>query len=169
VSFFVAHCCNQKTRGGVKLLIATLMALLPALIFLLARPYVPANHLECQQQFHDILQNGFLESPQFQQDKIIFMHSNYGPALLYGTHYSVIATNDHHNPDGVKDSFDFFAVTEPRAKEIVTNRKTDLILLCQPEFPRGFNPDNSQWLQPVPLPEQYKLWHLYRLKREKQP
>jgi hypothetical protein len=166
VSFFVAQCCNKRPVSGIKILILAFMALLPELIFLLARPYVPSNHLACQQQFHGILQSQFLESPQFHQDKILFMHSNYGPALLYGSHYSVIATNDHHNPDGVRDSFDFFAVNEQEARNIATKRNIDLILLCQPEFPRGFNPDNSSWLQPVPLPEQYKLWHLYRLKRD---
>ena len=169
VSFFVAHCCSKNTGTFIKGLIVSAMALLPALILLLARPYIPASHHDCTRQFHDMLQDKFLDSPQFQLDKILFIHSNYGPALLYGTHYSVIATNDHHNPDGLKDSFDFFAVNEQGAKEIVTKRKTDLILLCQPEFPKGFNPDHSHWLQPVPLPKQFGLWHLYRLKGDKQP
>lgn len=164
VSFVVEQSC----RKGIKILLIAFMASLPTLIFLLTRPYVPTSHLACQQQFHDMLQNKFLESPQFHQDKIMFIHSNYGPALLYGSHFSVVATNDHHNPQGVKDSFDFFTFTEQPARDIVSRRKIDLILLCQPEFPRGFNPDKGAWLHPVPLPEQYKLWHLYRLERDTQ-
>lgn len=169
VSFFVAQCGKKITGSGAKWLALIIMILLPTLIFSLARPYLAATHLQCQQQFYNLIEDGFLERPQFNHDKILFIHSNYGPLMLYKTHYSVIATNDHHNPDGVKDNFEFFKANEPQAREIVTQRNVDLILLCQAEFPTRFDPDKSPWLQAIPLPDKYKLWRLYQPQKGQHP
>ena len=162
VSFFVARCCNKKMNQLAKIGLIIAMTLLPSLILSLARTYVPLKQLQCQQQFYNMMHDNFLEGPQFRSDKIIFAHSNYGPLLLYSTHYSIIATNDHHNPDGLKDSFNFFNADEAGAKDIVSKRHVDLILLCQAEHATHFSPDKSLWLEPITVPEKYSLWHLYR-------
>ena len=163
VSFFVASCCNKKMSNYLRLAIVGAMVFMPSAILSLGNDFVPLAHLQCQQQFHKMIEDNFLELPQFTHDKTLFVHSNYGPLILFYTHYSIVATNDHHNPEGVKDSFTFFKSDESAAKKIIAKRQIDLILLCQAEHPVQFDPNQSQWLQPIVLPEKYPLWRLYRV------
>ncbi|KTD24815.1 Uncharacterised protein [Legionella lansingensis] len=160
VSFLMKDIKN--TSFLFRLFAFILMVSLPSLILSLARDYFSKPEQICQEQFYSMLNNRFLGSPQFKQDKRIFVHSNYGPLLLYSTPFSIVASNDHHNPQGLKDSILFFKTNEAKAKDIVLRRQIDLILLCPIEFSTKFNPDKASWLRQVPLPKEYSQWRLYR-------
>ncbi|MDP1604232.1 MAG: hypothetical protein Q8M03_13315 [Legionella sp.] len=163
VSFFVAAICNYKISSLAKILLIGLMALMPHFILLLTKDYLPLAHHQCQKQFYSMMQDGFFNNPAFSEDKILLAHSNYGPLLLYSTHFSIIATNDHHNLQGVKDSFDFFKKDKLSAQKIVSKRKADLFLVCPSEHAPSFDYQKSAWLSPVALPEKYSKWQLYRI------
>jgi hypothetical protein len=165
ISFFVAHCCKKTGNRLGKLCLVATMAILPATILLLKANDTSHPQELCQTQLHNMIHDDFLEKPPLNHDKMIFAESNYGPLILYATHYSIVATNDHHNPLGIKDSFNFFKANEIAAKNIVMSRGVDLILLCNAKRPTGFNIDSSQWLQNIPLPEAYSQWRLYRVAR----
>ncbi|WED43861.1 hypothetical protein [Legionella cardiaca] len=160
VSFLIKE--SKSSYPGIKSLLIILLISLPTLILFLAKDYFLNSQQICQQQFYLMLRNGFLNQPQFNQDKSIFVHSNYGPLLVYATRYSIVATNDHHNPEGLKDSMNFFREKESDAKQMILQRKIDLILLCPIEHPTQFNPHKSSWLKPIPLPSTYSQWQLYR-------
>jgi hypothetical protein len=74
----------------------------------------------------------------------------------------VVATNDHHNPMGIEDTFNFFKEDETAAKSMVKRRNIDLILLCKGRDATLFNLDKSDWVERINLPEKYSKWRLYR-------
>ncbi|WP_058441550.1 hypothetical protein [Legionella brunensis] len=162
MSFFIREI--ENTRQLFRLPFLILMVCLPFLILMLAKDYFVDSQQLCQQQLYLILRDDFLNQPQFNQDKIIFAHSNYGPLLLYSTRYAIVATNDHHNPEGLKDSILFFKSTESIVEQMILRRKVDLVLLCPLEHHTEFNPQTSPWLLAVPLPKEYSQWQLYRVK-----
>jgi hypothetical protein len=159
VSFFVSHCC-QKLKHFAAICFILAMALMPASILRLENK--PLDNHPCREQLQNMLQEGLLETPTFKHDKILFAESNYGSLILYLSDYSIIATNDHHNPMGIKDSFNFFKTDEDTAKGMIMRRKVDLILLCKNKQPTGFDINQSTWLQRIPLPKIYSQWQLYR-------
>jgi hypothetical protein len=163
VSFFVAACCEKKMARFMKILLMGLMALLPQLIVLLSKDYVPLAHQECQKEFYSMMQDRFFDGPNFTRDKIMLVHSNYGPLVLYSTHLSIIASNDHHNPQGVKDSFNFFKANQLTAQQIINKRHVNLLLVCENEHSTSFDRQSSSWLKPIALPEKYSQWQLYRI------
>lgn len=163
VSFFVKAICDKKISSLSKILFVILMALIPRFILLLAKDYMPPAHQQCQAQFYRMMQDGYFDSPVFAKDKTLMIHSNYGPLILYSTHFSIIATNDHHNPQGVKDSFNFFKANQPAAYQIVAHRKVDLFLVCPSEYNTSFAPHETSWLKSLALPQQYSQWQLYRI------
>lgn len=162
VSFFVASMGAKKIAVSIKVFFLLGMVFLPQLILGLAKDTLPPAHQECQTQFHQMLTDGFLENPAYQRDSILFAHSNYGPLLLHATHFSIIASNDHHNPQGVRDSFTFFKADETTAQQIAAKRNIDLFLLCPSEHALQFHPEKSAWLEPLNLPKKYSQWQLYR-------
>lgn len=154
----------QNKTEYLKVLFLLVMVFLPSLILSLSRNYFVDTQQLCQQQLYLMLRNNFLNQAQFSQDKTLFIHSNYGPLLLYYTRYAIVATNDHHNPHGLKDSLQFFNSSEANAKTAILGRKVDLVLLCPKEHATQFNPNVSSWLQPITLPKEYSQWKLYRPK-----
>ena len=162
VSFFVAHLCNISANKLGNLCLVFAIAMMPAAIVLLSKNDLAPVKKKCQKQFHEMIHDGFLDKPSFRHDKIMLADSNDGPLILYATHFSVIATNDHHNPQGIKDSFNFFYENEIIAKNRMMHRKIDLVLLCKAKLPKGFDIDTRQWLQRVSLPGAYSYWRLYR-------
>ncbi len=134
----------------------------PNLILILAKGYANPQQQHCEDQLHEMLIQKFFDQSQFTHDKSLLIHSNYGPLILYSSHFSIVASNDHHNPNGVKDSFYFFKGREEQAKNIVDKRHINLLLLCPKGYSLGFNPQTSNWLKPVPLPSKYSAWQLYR-------
>ncbi|KTD07130.1 hypothetical protein [Legionella jamestowniensis] len=152
---------KDKSRG-MQFIWVAIMSLLPFLISLTIKDYFIDPQQLCLQQFHSMLKDKFLENPRFTNDKTIFIHSNYGPLLLYSTQYSIVATNDHHNPQGLKDTIRFFKANEKEARQIIQRRKIDLILLCPLEHPTQFNPKTSPWLKRISLPPTYSQWQLYQ-------
>ncbi|ASQ45485.1 hypothetical protein clem_04635 [Legionella clemsonensis] len=152
----------KHTSQSMQVMVVGVMSFLPLLISLTIKDYFVDSQQLCLQQFHLMLNNKFLETPQFGKDKTLFIHSNYGPLLLYSTQYAIIATNDHHNPQGLKDTLRFFKANEKEARQIIQKRQIDLILLCPLEHPTRFNPQTSYWLQQVSLPSSYSQWQLYR-------
>lgn len=164
VSFFIAQCGKTTRSKAPKILILVFFIFLPKFLILLTKDYLPPAQELCQTELYSMLKNGYLESSSFKKDKIILAHSNYGPLLLYSTHFSIIGTNDHHNVDGLKDSFSFFKEDRDIAERIVKKRGIDLVLFCSTGLPR-FNPDETSWLIPIPLPKEYSQWHLYRIRK----
>ena len=162
VSFFVFHFSNTRINQFIKWLIIVLIILLPSLLFFSSRGLISEAEEQCQKQFYTMIEDKFLEQPQFIKDKILFISSNYGPFILYFTHFAVVATNDHHNPSGLEDSFKFFTEDEEDAKSMVRRRGIDLILLCDNGYKPSFNLDKSTWLEGINLPATYSKWHLYR-------
>jgi hypothetical protein len=162
-SFFMKD--RQNLSSFTKGLFLMGMIAMPSAIFSLRTDYFLASQRVCEQQLYSMLQNHFLEQAQFNQDKIIFSHSNYGPLLLYSTRFSIIATNDHHNPEGLKDSIRFFQGDEANARNMVMRRNIDLILLCPASYPSQFNPNKVSWLVNIALPKDYSAWRLYRRKK----
>lgn len=163
VSFSVNQFKNKNFVLKTGILI--LMTFMPTAIVSLENNYFVPAQQACQQQLYSMLYDQFLLQSQFHQDKRLLTYSNYGPLLLYTTPFSVVATNDHHNPQGVRDSIEFFSGGEQQARKIVDARGIDLILLCPAGYHIGFNPEHSPWLQRVPLPQSYDQWHLYRVSR----
>ncbi len=162
ISFFVAYFADTKTHQLIKWSIISLIVILPSILFMVSRNPASEEAQQCQKQFYSMIEDNFLEQPQFSQDKILFMSNNYGPFILYFTHFAVVATNDHHNPRGIEDTFNFFKEDEKAAKSMVRRRNIDLILLCEGGAFPAFNLDNSAWVKPINLPEKYSKWHLYR-------
>lgn len=162
VSFFIHACCHINLSLIQRMLLVMLIALLPATLFFLSKNGTPPQSIQCRQQFDNMLLDRILEKPQFKNKKRIFAHANYGPFLLYYTHYDIVAINDHHNLQGIKDTFDFFTETEQEAQNMIRTRKIDFILLCKAEHLPRFDLNDSRWVQPVPLPEKYSLWLLYQ-------
>lgn len=162
VSFFVAYFAETKINKLIKLCVIALLIFLPSVLFLVSRNPVSEETMQCQKQFYSMMKDKVLEEQQFKKDKILFISSNYGPFILYYTHFAVVATNDHHNPVGLEDTFNFFKEKEQSAKSMVRRRKIDLILLCNKTDEPAFNLDKSNWLKQINLPKQYSLWRLYR-------
>ena len=79
----------------------------------------------------------------------------------------MVATNNHHNPIGIEDTFNFFKEDETAAKSMVKRRNIDLILLCTSRDTPAFNLDKSDWVERINLPEKYSKWSLYRHVRSK--
>ncbi|WP_231861897.1 glycosyltransferase family protein [Legionella hackeliae] len=152
----------KHSRLSFQLISVAILSALPLFIFSLSNDYFVDSQQLCQQQFYRMLQDKFLEKPQFKKDNIIFVHSNYGPLLLYSTRYSIIATNDHHNPEGLKTSLRFFKASNEEAKQLMQQRNVDLILICPLEQSTAFNPQTSSWLKKIPLPSSYSQWQLYQ-------
>lgn len=162
VSFFVADLMNTKIHRLIKWFIIGLIILLPALLDKVVRSPVSEGVLQCQKQFFSMMADNILEQPQFSKDKILFIPSNYGPFILYFTHFAVVATNDHHNPIGLEDTFNFFKEDENAARAMIKRRDINLILLCKNGYSPTFNLDHSDWVKRIDLPEKYSEWRLYR-------
>ncbi|MCL9685676.1 hypothetical protein [Legionella maioricensis] len=159
ISFFVAYFANTKVNQLFKWSLIGLLVILPSLLFMISRNPASVETQQCQKQFDSMIEDNLLEQPQFSRDKILFMSSNYGPFILYFTHFAVVAINDHHNPMGIEDTFNFFKEDESAAKSMVRRRNIDLILLCNAPT---FNLDKSDWVERIHLPEKYSKWRLYR-------
>ncbi len=159
VSFFAASFDCNKIK---QLLFIILMALLPLAIASI-KDTVESDSRKCREQFNQMLLDGFFEQSSFKNEKIIFAHSNYGPLLLYYTHFSVVATNDHHNLEGVRDTFNFFTENKQNAKKMLHKRNIHLVLLCKLERQPSFELNEKNGLQPIFLPTKYSLWQLYRV------
>ncbi|WP_157010325.1 hypothetical protein [Legionella fallonii] len=163
ISFFVAYLANSKIHRLIKWLIIGLIILLPSILSIISRNPVSEGVLQCQKQFYSIIEDNILELPQFSQDKILFTSSNYGPFILYFTHFAVVATNDHHNPMGLEDTFNFFKEDESAAKSMIRRRNIDLILLCSGGASPIFDLEHSGWVERIHLPEKYSKWRLYHV------
>lgn len=159
-SFWVQQFKASKMLVRVGIFLATIS--LPSILLFLNPDYATPGQQRCEEQLYAMLHNNFFMQTQFNQDKRLFVHSNYGPLFLYATELSIVATNDHHNPQGVQDSYYFFKGDEHRAKQIADKRQIDLVLICPGGYSLGFNPQQSHWLKPVPLPDDYSKWQLYR-------
>ena len=158
-SFWLGHFKSSKLlKSGILLC----MVFLPSLILSLAKNYTNPEQQICEEQLYSMLNHKLFDQAQFSQDKSLFIHSNYGPLLLYATNFSIVATNDHHNPQGVEDSYYFFKGKEAIAKQIAVKRQINLILICPTGYSLGFNPQNTNWLKAIPLPNKYSKWQLYR-------
>jgi hypothetical protein len=165
VSYFLTDfCAIKKIHTLVKGLIIVLILLLPAGLFWGERQFISESELTCQQQFIGMLKTKFLDSPVFLKDKILFTTTNYGPFILYFTHFAVVGTNDHHNAQGYEDTYNFFKADEATARAVVEKRGIDLVLLCKSGHKTTFNISKTGWLEPVSLPERYSLWELYRFR-----
>jgi len=119
VSFLIEDYCMKKRAFLIKATFVLALAILPSSLIFLVKDFVSLNEQHCEEQLQLILREKFLEQQQFQRDKTLFIHSNYGPLILYGSHFSVIGTNDHHNPQGLMDSLNFFKETEQEAHHMV--------------------------------------------------
>lgn len=162
ISFFVAYFAKTKVHQFTKWFIIGLIAILPAILFMVSRNPVSEEVQQCQKQFYSMIEDNILEQLQFSKDKILFISNNYGPFILYFTHFAVVATNDHHNPMGIEDTFNFFKEDERAAESMVRRRNIDLILLCNSRYVPAFNLDKSDWVERIHLPEKYSKWRLYR-------
>lgn len=171
VSFFVAFLVKTNIHRFTKWLIIGLIILLPALFSLLARAPVSEGTLQCYEQLYSMLEENVLGQSRFSKDKTLFTSSNYGPLLLYYTSFAVVGTNDHHNPMGLEDTFNFFKNDENSVKLMIRRRNIDLILLCNSGALPIFDLQHSDWVERINLPEKYSKWRLYRpineLKSEK--
>ncbi len=163
VSFFVAHLAKTKIHLLIKWFIIGLIILLPALLSMISRAPVSEGVLQCQKQFYSMMEDNILEQPQFSKDKTLFMSSNYGPFILYFTHFAVVATNDHHNPMGLEDTFNFFKEDENSARSMIKRRNINLILLCNSGSTPTFDLEHSNWVEQISLPGKYSKWRLYRV------
>nr|HAT8714963.1 hypothetical protein [Legionella jordanis] len=162
LSFLIKDLNNVPTL--LKNTLVIFIALLPAFILAIAPNFVSVDKQICEKQFYRMLQQGFLNQAQFNQNKILFAHSNFGPLLLYYTKYSIVGTNDHQNPQGLKDSIRFYHSDADTARDILLKRNVDMVLLCPSGYPTHFNPDQTTWLKSMALPHEYSAWRLYELK-----
>lgn len=159
-SFWVQQFIASRMLVRISMFLGTI--LFPSLILSLSPGYTNPEQERCEEQLYSMLHNNFFTQAQFGQDKRLFVHSNYGPLFLYATDLSIVATNDHHNPQGVQDSYYFFKGNEQTAKQIADKRQIDLILICPGGYSLGFNPRQANWLKSIPLPDNYSKWQLYR-------
>ncbi len=163
---FVVHeiCALRKLRIEKTLLILS-MVWLPSV--LLALPQIgdkTGKKPDCKQELDHLLQADFFTQALFQRDKILLIHNNYSPSVLYYTHFSIIASNEHHNPSALKDLWQFYKADQQSAHQMVMRRKVDLILLCRADHElTRFDPAGLTWLQAIKLPEKYSSWQLYRV------
>lgn len=168
LTIFLISFCIQKLEQNPfihRWSVFILLLALPQLILLMAKEYTnPEQHL-CEEQLYAMLGDNFFKQAPFTQDKRLLTHSNYGPLILYNTEFSILATNDHHNPQGLEDNYYFFKGTEDQAKAIAIKRDFDLLLLCPKGYFLGFDPQYSTWLNQVVLPPKYSKWQLYRIKK----
>lgn len=115
-----------------------------------------------------------------QEPQTILTFIDIGPELLYRTRHSVLATPYHRNGDGIYDSHRILnSRDESTARELMTSRGVDLVLLCRSSRERAFftGPDGAEtlyqrldqgllpaWLEPVDLPPNLsEAARLYRL------
>lgn len=155
--------CGLKPKRDLSIIILLFTAYLPNGLLSFANEYANPHIKGCEEQLFSMLDNQFFDAAQFSKDKSLFIHSNYGPLLLYMTHFSVLATNDHHNSQGYKDSYDVFNEKETIAKNIIYNRHINLLLICPSWNHLKFNPEQADWLKPIHLPSAYSKWQLYRV------
>lgn len=105
-----------------------------------------------------------------------------GPELLYRTRHAVIGTPYHRNGDGIFDSYRIMAASDQdTARDLIDQRRIDLVLLCQSPAERSFYavPEGEQtlyqrldrgtppvWLSSVELPPALRNQAaLYRVRR----
>jgi hypothetical protein len=160
--FLIDFSIIKRINPIIKAVVTIVVLILPATLYTIGRDPLNKSERECQQQMVSMLHDKFLDLPQFNKDRSVLITANYGPLILFFTHLGIIATNDHHNPMGFEDQFNFFHQDELSAKKIVMSRSTDLILLCKKTHILTFDVEKSNWLSPVLLPNAYSKWVLYR-------
>ena len=113
-----------------------------------------------------------------QKPGYVFTHVDLGPRLITVTHHKAVAGPYHRNQQGILDVMKGFRGSVENAREIITRRGIDYVLICpglsettiySAEAPNGFYKQLiagkvPAWLQPVQLPRDwpYKMWRVVK-------
>ena len=94
---------------------------------------------------------------------IILNHVNFGPALIWATHHSVLSAPYHRSTEAFMNGIVPFQLDQDAFKIYVTETKATHLLLCrgfnyQSEYVRGLaTGDEADWLRRVPVSNEDQL------------
>jgi len=177
----VAHPWLQSPRlwkhvAAIALILLAFGAAVPLGLQLVPREKGPPERAKVAQANRRCPSMAALAPINKQPQGTVFTFIDLGPRLIVATHHSAIGGPYHRNDQAIADVMKAFRGDEPQAHRIVTEYRSDYLLICpdmstatifMSEARNGFygqliNGKVPSWLQPVPLPKDspFRMWRV---------
>ncbi|PRY77646.1 hypothetical protein CLV80_105129 [Yoonia maritima] len=148
--------------GLIALLVATTVVS-PTVVVQSLKPILPAREASSEAERGDCRSYASLLTLNEASPAIILNHVNFGPALIWATHHSVLSAPYHRSTEAFMNGIVPFQLDQGAFKSYVTETKATHLLLCrglhyQSEYVRGLaNGDEAEWLRRVPVSNEDQL------------